>query len=356
MIYLDHNATSPLLPEVRAAMEPWWAVPCNPSSVHGLGRAAHHAVEQAAEQVAALIGGGAQGVVFTSGATEANHTWFHAMAQLGRADRVALGSFEHPCVRAASRRCAQIVPIPMDSRGAAQLTAVPHTDGTSLMAVNHETGVIQPLDALRTRPGWRHIDASAAAGRIALDLGWADAVVYSAHKLGGPMGIGALLLADAEPLPALLEGGSQQRGRRAGTVPTPLVVGFGEAARLARRDLATRHARWTLLRARLLSGVLDLGGQPVGEHTVGSVLNVVFPGLPAETLVQALDLRGVCVSAGAACASGSVEASPVLQAMGQPEPSGGLRISLGPHSTESDVAGLLAALKPTLSALRSFLT
>ncbi|MEZ4319121.1 MAG: aminotransferase class V-fold PLP-dependent enzyme [Myxococcota bacterium] len=351
MIHLDHNATSPVLSEVLEAMAPWWGVPANPSSVHGFGRAAARAVSDAAVEVSALVGGRPEGVVFTSGATEANHAWFHAV----RAGSIAVGSYEHPCVVAAARRSGTIVPVPMGSDGVAVLEGVPATDGTSLMAVNHETGVVQPLEALRKRSGWRHVDATAAAGRVPLDLGWAEAVVMSAHKLGGPMGVGALVLRDAEPIPALLEGGGQQRGRRAGTLPTPLIVGFAAAARLAREELEARRARWAGQRARLVRAVEALGGEVQGRDVVPSVLNVVFAGLPAETLVQALDLRGVAVSAGSACASGSVEPSPVLQAMGHPEPDGGLRISLGPRTSDAEVDTFLGAIEPVVTGLRSFL-
>ncbi|MCB9678527.1 MAG: aminotransferase class V-fold PLP-dependent enzyme [Alphaproteobacteria bacterium] len=355
MIYLDHNATSPLLPEVRDAMEPWLGVPANPSSVHAAGRAAARAVEAAAAEVAALVGGRAQGVVFTSGATEANHAWFHAMRAEGRARTVAVGAFEHPCVLAAARRCEAVIDVPMGPDGRARLEGVPATDGTSLMAVNHETGVVQPLAALRERSGWRHVDATAGAGRLALDLGWAEAVVLSAHKLGGPMGVGALVVQGADPFPPLLEGGSQQRGRRAGTVPTPLVVGFGAAAHLARVELDARRATWATQRERLVRAVRGAGGEVVGEGAVPSVVDAVFAGLPAETLVQALDLRGICASAGAACASGSIETSPVLLAMGHAHADGGLRVSLGPCTTDAEVDAFCEAIGPVVEALRSVL-
>ncbi len=354
MIHLDHNATSPVLPEVRDAMAPWWAVPANPSSVHTSGRTAAAAVEAAAEHVAALVGMRADGVVFTSGATEANHTWFHAMRAAGRADSVAVGRFEHPCVRAAAERCETVVDLPMDPSGRAILTGVPRTDGTSLMAVNHETGVVQPIEQLRHRDGWRHIDATAAAGRMALDLGWADAVVISAHKLGGPMGVGALLLSmpSGDPFEPLLAGGGQQRGRRAGTIPTPLAVGFGEAARLALELLDVRRERWATLRELLVGELNRLGGRVAGQGAVPSVVNVIFAGIPAEAVVQALDLKGVAVSAGAACSSGAVQASPVLEAMGEAEPDGGVRISMGPHTTHRDIDALLMALPSVLEGAR----
>jgi cysteine desulfurase len=353
VIYLDHHATSPLLPEVLDVMRPWLGAPANPASAHRAGQAAAVAVERARVEVAALIGGHPAGVVFTSGATEANHAWFHAARARGTR-RVAVSAVEHPCVRAAAGRCAEVLTVPVDERGIAVLDGLPDDlDGVSLMAANHETGVIQPIDALRARSGWVHVDATAAAGRMPLRLGWVDAVVFSAHKLGGPCGAGALVVRDGGPLPPLLEGGSQERGRRAGTVNTAAVVGFGEACRLARVELDERVRRWTDLRARLASAVTHLGGQVVGGPAVPSVLDAVFSGLPAEMLVMALDLRGVCVSAGAACSSGAALDSPVLRAMRHPEPAGGLRISFGPRTTPVELDALLEALPAVLDAARA---
>ncbi|MCB9690510.1 MAG: aminotransferase class V-fold PLP-dependent enzyme [Alphaproteobacteria bacterium] len=349
MIHLDHAATSPLHPAVRAAMEPWWGVPCNPSSVHTSGRRAAAAVERAAEQVAALVGKRATEVVFTSGATEANVHWFHAMRAAGRAGRVAIGATEHPSVRAAAGGC-EVLAVDAAGRHGPLPSGI---DGLSVQAVNHETGVITDLAALREGGGWRHVDATAGAGRIPLDLAWADGVTLSAHKLGGPLGVGALIAVDTELAPLLP--GTQQRGRRGGTLNTPGIVGFGEAARLARVDLEARRALWARCEARIVALVEGFGGGRVGGHTVPSVVNVVFPGLPAEAVVQALDLRGIAASAGSACASGSVGPSPVLEAMGHPEPDGGVRFSLGWSTTEADVDALESALPAVLEGLRAWL-
>lgn len=356
MIYLDHHATSPLLPEVRAAMEPWWGVPANPASAHRAGQRAAMAVDRAREEVARLVGGVPEGVVFTSGATEANHAWFHAARAAG-ASRVAVSAVEHPCVHAATAGFPDVVPIPVDACGTAVLDGLPgDLDGVSLMAVNHETGAIQPVDALRTRSGWLHVDASAAAGRVPLDLGHADAVVLSAHKLGGPVGIGALVLRHGGPLAPLLGGGSQERGRRAGTVNVAGAVGFAHAARLALDELDARRARWTTQKERLVRALTSVGARrPAEAGRLGcspSVVLAVFDGIPADVLVMALDLRGICVSAGAACASGSAEPSPVLRAMGDPSPRSGLRVSLGPRTTDAEVDAFVAALPAVVSALR----
>lgn len=362
MIYLDYNATSPLLPEAREAMAPWWGVPGNPASVHRAGQRAAVAVEEAREAVAALVGGRPEGVVFTSGATEANHAGVRGAARL-RGGRVVASAVEHPCVLGAVGELERLgTPtgvVPVDAEGRVRAEAIPEdTAVLAVMVANHETGVIQPLGAVEARAraldAWWHADATQAAGRIPLALP-ADSVALSAHKLGGPPGVGALVLRDGEPFPALLTGGSQERGRRAGTVNVPGVVGFAAACWAATRDLRARTETWEALSERLRVRLAGLGARRVGapEHLLPNTTCVVFPGIDGETLVQALDQRGICVSSGAACASGSLEPSPVLTAMGDPEPGGALRISLGPDSTSGDVDQLLAALPPVLAALRA---
>ena len=357
MIYLDHNATSPLLPEVLEAMLPWLGVPANPSSVHQAGQRAAAAVERARDQVAALVGGRAEGVVFTSGATEANHLAIRALTR----GRLVIGPLEHPCVQAAAAVVAERVEVQVLGARPDGTTEVPSlpadTRLVALMAANHETGVLQPLDEARAAAeavgAGVHVDATQAAGRVALHLGWAASVALSGHKLGGPGGTGALVLPDSEPFPALFAG-SQERGRRGGTVNTAGVVGFGLACAIAQAEQAERAARYATVRALLEAGLVALGGRIVGASVprVPQTTLAIFSGVRGEALVQALDLRGICVSSGAACASGSVEASPVLLAMGDPEPEGALRVSLGPASSEHDVHALLAALPPILTSIR----
>ncbi|MFT7521792.1 MAG: cysteine desulfurase, partial [Kiritimatiellia bacterium] len=223
---------------------------------------------------------------------------------------------------------------------------------------NHETGVLQPVnDALELclRYGTAlHVDATQAAGKVELDLGGVHGVVLSSHKIGGPGGVGALVLPHGEPFAALLSGGSQERGRRAGTVNTAGVVGFGVACQLAMKELKQRAERWR----HLMENIQDLARRsglriPSGDAArVPNTVCLVAPGVRGETLVQALDLRGICVSSGAACASGSLRASPVLTAMGEANPHGALRISLGPRSSDADVNALIAALPEILRALR----
>jgi cysteine desulfurase len=226
----------------------------------------------------------------------------------------------------------------------------------SLMAANHETGVVQPVAAARVAAdaagAWLHVDATHAAGRVALPTS-ADGLVLSAHKLGGPVGIGALVLRDGGPFPALLPG-VQERGRRGGTVNVAGAVGFGAAVALARARLAGRTARATALTARLEAALVALGGGVVGAGAprVPGTTCVVFPGVRGDAVVQALDLRGVAVSSGAACASGSTGASPVLRALGHPEPAGGVRITLGPDTDDGAIDAVVAVLPGVLEAIR----
>ncbi len=349
-VYLDHNATSPLLPEVLEAMRPWLGTPANPASAHIFGQRATVAVEEARSHVAALTGGVPAGVVFTSGATEANHTFLHGH---GGISSIAVSGIEHPCVHdAVARLGAEVLPIPVGANG--RMGVVPAADLIVMMAANHETGVIQPVNEARARhPGAIfHVDATQAAGRIPLALGDIDGVVLSSHKLGGPGGVGALILKDGEPFPALLGGGSQERGRRAGTVFTAGVVGFGEACRIAAAELESRCRHWTVWSDQIRETVRALGGEVIGAPLLSNTTCAVFPGIQGESLVQALDLNGVAASAGAACASGSLEASPVLKAMGHPHPDCVLRISLGPRTTEVDISTGITALRAVVPLLR----
>ena len=358
-MYMGHNATHPTSPAVTEAMAAWWGEPANPSSVHRAGRRAAVAVEEAQAEVAALIGARAVGVVFTSGATEANHHFLRGVLREDR-DELVVSAVEHPCVHAAAHYARQVTTWPVDRLGRVAPTPLgPRVAAIAVMAANHETGVLQPLDAVRSVAGTVPIlvDATQAAGRVPLQLDWAAGVALSAHKLGGPPGIGALVLPDGEDFPPLLSGGSQQRGRRAGTVPTALVVGFGVACRLARARLTTEASRQQALRDRLEGGLRTLGARIAGEGAarLPNTTLAVFDGLPAETVVQALDLRGICVSAGAACSSGSVEESPVLRAMADPSPGSGVRFSLGTTSTVEHIDTVLATLPGLLERLRTAL-
>lgn len=352
MIYLDHNATSPLLDEVRLAMAPWWGRPANPASIHRAGQAAAVAVERARAQVASLVGGDAAGVVFTSGATEANHLAIRgAASRLAMERSVAVSAVEHPCVRAAAEASGRPVDvIGVTAAGAICVGDIPERAGlVSVMAANHETGIIHDLAGVAERArqidAFVHVDAVQAAARLDMEGVDADAVVMSAHKMGGPPGVGCVVFRTGDPFPALLTGGAQERGRRAGTVNVAGVVGFGVACEAARRDRDVRRAHSQRLAERLRAGLLCDGARQVGTAArLDAVTCVVFPGVAGEAMVQALDLRGICVSHGAACSSGSLDPSPVLLAMADPDPRGGVRFSTGVTTTETDIDAALAAV------------
>ena len=354
MIYLDHNATSPLLPEVLDAMRPWLGVPANPSSAHAAGRAALAAVERAREQVAALVGGAPVGVVFTSGATEANHLGLRGLAVAHPDAPIAVGPTEHPCVFAAIEATGRPWRVlGCDAEGRVDAGSVP-AGICALQAANHETGVLQPVDALCARSEViLHVDATQAAGRVPLDLAAAASVSLSSHKLGGPGGVGALMLPHGRAFPALFAG-SQERGRRAGTVNTAGVVGFGAAAALAVAERRARQQLWRSQLAAIEAAVARAGGRVVGRGAprVGNTVCAAFDGIRGELVVAALDLRGICVSAGAACQSGSTQPSPTLVAVGDASPRGAVRFSLGPRTVNGEVEACCEALPEVVRAVR----
>jgi cysteine desulfurase len=303
----------------------------NPSSVHGAGRAARRLLEAARESLAARFGARPQDVVFTSGGTEANAL---AIAGLGRGRRVLVGATEHPAVMAAAP---EATPIPVLADGTVDLvalTALLAHGGpalVSLMAANNETGVLHPLTAIaalcEAAGALLHVDAVQAAGRVPLLL-VGDSMALSGHKLGGPMGAGALLLRPGLELPALIAGGGQERGRRGGTEPLPAICGL--AAALADPG---ESARLAALRDRIEAGIAALAPEAIiagaGAPRLPNTSCILLPGIVAETQVIALDLAGVRVSAGAACSSGKVARSPVLAAMGFSKLAGdGIRVSL----------------------------
>ncbi|PZW44794.1 cysteine desulfurase [Humitalea rosea] len=346
-LYLDANATEPLRPEARAAVLVALDLRGNPSSVHADGRAARRVLETARSQIANAFGARAQDVVLTAGGTEANAAAIHALAP-GRA--VLVGATEHPAVLAATPGA---TPIPVLADGRLDLAALDTLLTCSdlalvcVMAANNETGVLHPLSEIaalcRRHGALLHIDAVQAAGRMALDFAGlgADTMALSGHKLGGPKGAGALLLRPGLTLAPLLAGGGQERGRRGGTEALPAIAGMGAAAAAARPQDAARLGR---LRDAIEAGAgLSVAGQ--GAPRLPNTTSLIFPRMPAETLVIALDLEGVRVSAGSACSSGKVTRSHVLTAMGLGEAAGhAIRVSL-PWDAPEDVAPrFLAAL------------
>lgn len=367
-IYLDHNATTPVRPEVWDAMRPHMTETFgNPSSAHATGRKARQALEDAREKVAALLGSFPDEVTFTSGATEANN-----LAIFGhRPTSAASSHLEHPCVIEPLRQLeAHGVPVqwlPVDSRGVIRAHAIP-TDATlvCLMLANHETGALQPVRAVAAAlpPGARlHCDAAQAVGKIPVDFAalGASTLTASAHKFGGPKGVGLLLTKRGTELTPLTFGGHQQKGRRPGTEPVPLAVGMAAALELAAQSLAENAAKLAALRARLWNGLQRLGvsvvlnGPEIGAaDVVPTTLNVSFPGCRADVLLMALDLAGVACSTGSACSSGSLLPSPVLRAMGVPESvlRSALRFSLSPIQTADEIDEALARIADCVAHVR----
>jgi len=353
--YLDWNATAPLRPEAAAATAEALARCGNPSSVHRFGREARRALETARAQVAALIGAAAPAdVIFTSGGTEANQLALRGFP--GR--HVMVSAIEHDSVRQAVPDAALV---PVTPRGVIDLDAldrllVAETRPAlvSLMLANNETGIIQPVAAAARiahgRGALLHCDAVQAAGKLPLDraaLG-ADLMTLSAHKLGGPAGVGALVVGEGLPLMALLTGGGQERGRRAGTENLPGIAGFGTACSVASDRLGDYRAVAALRDAaarRLVAIAPDAVIYGGDIARLPNTLCIAMPGVASATQVMALDLAGVMVSAGAACSSGKVKRSHVLDAMGVPpaEADCAIRISLGWSTTAADIDQLVEA-------------
>ncbi len=365
-VYLDYNATAPVKPDVAAALGRALDLVGNPSSVHSFGRAARKAVEDAREQVAALVGAKPAEVVFTASATEANNL---VLAGAGRTRRI-VSAIEHPAVlKAAQSMAGELIVLPVDANGVVALdelevalkqSAAPTL--VALMLANNETGAVQPVaEAARLAHHYGaliHCDAVQGPGRLPVsmaDLG-VDYLSLSAHKFAGPKGVGALIAREGVALKPYVIGGGQERGRRAGTENVPGIVGFGEAARLAVLDLENAP-RLAQLRDRLESRALDIEPRlhvfSAKAPRLPNTSCLTMPGVQSETQVMALDLTGVAVSAGSACSSGKVEPSHVLRASGVPDAVSGcaIRVSLGWASSEADIEAFLAAWRALYAGL-----
>lgn len=354
MTYLDANATEPLRPASRAASLAALELVGNPSSVHASGRAARKLLEAAREDIAARYGAEPAQTVFTSGGTEANAL---AIAGLGQNRRRLIGATEHDAVRAAAGPLATIIPV--DADGVIDMDALARALPGSpalvcVMLANNETGTVQPIAAIadlcRRVGALLHVDAVQAAGRMAVDLAelGADSLALSGHKIGGPQGAGALLLAPGRALPPLIAGGGQERGRRGGTPALPAIAGFAAAARETPRDLQA-------MRDRAEQSAIAAGGVALatGSARLGNTMCLALPGVRAETQVIALDLAGIAVSAGAACSSGKVARSHVLEAMGLGSLAGeAIRVSLPWNTTNSDIDAFAAAYAAMAARLR----
>jgi len=355
MIYLDYNASAPVKPAIRTAVMEAMERHGNPSSVHRFGRIAKRHVEEARASVAAFAGVKPAQVIFTSGGTETNNMALRALSGAN----IITSSIEHDsilaCVADAQR-------MPVTAEGLIDLAmaekilkSAPPRSIVSVMLVNNETGVIQPVeDIARLTKACGHIihtDAVQAAGRLPLDFAalGVDMLTLSAHKIGGPKGIGALIVAEKLALQSMIKGGGQEMNRRAGTENVPGIVGFGVAAQLAADDLLDMP-RLTAMRDELQARLQEIGGEDavvLGANTprVANTLCIAMRGMNSETQVMGMDLAGVAVSAGSACSSGKVKASHVLRAMGYGEEiaSSALRISLGWNTQASDVVRCIEA-------------
>lgn len=372
--YLDHNATTPLRPAARAAMRAALDLAGNPSSVHAEGRAARALVEAAREKVAALVGGRARDVVFTSGATEALNL---ALAPgwrgpSGPPRRLLIAATEHVAALDGHRfgaDCERLAVRPDGTLDLAALDAALAAAGgpamLCLQAANNETGVLQPVAAaaerVRAAGGLVVCDAVQAAGRVAcgFDVAGADMLILSSHKIGGPQGAGALVLRDAglHCETPLLRGGGQERGLRAGTENVAAIAGFGVAAQEAAHGRAADGARLSALRDAFEADLRTLAADLVvfGETAprLPNTSAFALAGVPAETMLMALDLAGVALSSGSACSSGKVRRSHVLAAMGVAPglAACALRASFGWNSSEADVAAATAALRQILGRI-----
>ena len=374
-IYLDHAATSPLRPEVLEAMLPHLTTNAgNPSSLHATGRRARRAIDEARESIAGLIGAQPREIVFTAGGTEADNLAVKgaAWAATARGRHLVTSAVEHKAVlntiAILERANFEVIHLPVDRYGrvdpvdvATALTE--RTTLVSVMAANNEVGTLQPIAAIgeivRGHGAKLHVDAVQWAAHAPVDVDdWqADLVSLSAHKMGGPQGVGALYVRRGTQLLPQLQGGSQERQRRAGTENVAGIVGFAAAFRLAHADLAEPD-RLRELSRRLRVGLEELDGVTLTGHPEERLPNnvsVVIDGVEGGDLVAALDLEGVEVSTGSACTSGSTEPSHVLLAMGiEPDLAhGSLRITTGPETTTDDVDAALSAIHAVLPRVRS---
>jgi cysteine desulfurase len=378
MHYLDHAATTPVLPEVTELMVKVLREDFgNPSSVHAAGRRAKELVEDAREQVAAAVGARPDEIVFTGGGTEADNLALKgAAAKLrGNGNHVIVSAFEHHAVLDAAQwlkeqgfevSLAPVGPDGLIDPGAVAALVRPATILVSVMAVNNEVGTIQPIGEIAAAVraanpnALVHTDAVQALGNVPVDLHrWGvDLAAFAAHKVGGPKGVGALFVRSGVAVEATVHGGGQERGLRSGTLNVAGIAGFGLAARTASKEVDEKRERVGAMRDRLLEGlraqIPDLSVNGDIEARVPGTLNVSIPGTEGETLLLLLDQAGIASSSGSACASGAVDPSHVLIAMGVPKKLalGSLRFSLGRASSDEDVDAALAVLPAIVKQAR----
>jgi cysteine desulfurase len=374
-VYLDWNATAPLRAEAQRAMAAAWESIGNPSSVHAEGRRARRLVEEARAAIARAVGASSRDVIFTSGGTEANALALTPGLHSGRGapvQRLAVSAIEHPSVLAGGRfPAAAVSRIGVTSSGVIDLDHLESRLGekgagpmlVSIMAANNETGALQLIEQaaemVHASGGLLHVDAVQAFGKISFDINGmgADLVSLSAHKIGGPKGVGALVLAEGvSGLEPLLRGGGQERSHRAGTENVAGIAGFGAATTVAMSALEADAARLRRLQDRLECGLKETSQLILFSKDVPRLPNTTLftvPGLRAETAVIGFDLEGIAVSSGSACSSGKVQPSHVLEAMGFPRDltQGAVRLSLGWSTSEADIDYCLKAWRKLANTL-----
>ncbi len=372
-IYMDSNATTPVLPEVLAAMRLYYEEGFgNASSIHHHGQQARAAVERARESVAKLLGCRAAEVVFTSGGTEGDNLAIFGIAEPG--DHIITSTIEHHAVLYAcqelEKRGCEVTLVPVDSRGLVNPDDVhkalrPNTKLISIMLANNETGVVQPAEAIGKialeADVFFHTDAVQAAGKIPIDVNAIDCDLLSiaGHKMHAPQGTGALYVRKGTLLKPLFYGGNQERHRRAGTENLPGIVGLGKAAEIAQAGFTNGSMeKIAAMRDRLERGIVEqveeCGVNGGTAPRVPNTTNIHIDHIEGEALIVALDLKGLAVSTGAACSSGAIEPSHVLTAMGLPgsQARASIRFSLGKHNTDADVDYALAIIPERVAKLR----
>jgi cysteine desulfurase len=372
-IYLDNNATTPVLPEVFEAMRPYFGEHFgNASSIHHHGQETRSAVERARDSVALLLGCKASEVVFTSGGTEGDNLAIAGLTSPG--DHIITSSIEHHAVLNASKHLeetgCEVTYVPVDGRslvdpGDVRRALRPNTKLISIMMANNETGVLQPLQEIGKIAAeaevYFHTDAVQAAAKVPIDVNriGCDALSISGHKIHAPQGVGALYVRKGTHLQPLFYGGRHERSRRAGTENVPGIVALGKAAELALQGFQRGdHEKMSALRDRLQRGILaqveEAGVNGDGAPRVPNTSNIYFDHIEGESMVIALDLKGLAVSTGSACSSGAIEPSHVLIAMGlrTDRARASLRFSLGKQNTAEDVDLALALVPETVARLR----
>jgi cysteine desulfurase len=376
-IYLDHNASTPVHPEVLAAMLPYFAEHFgNPSSVHGIGREARDAVDDARDRIAGFLGVAADEIVFTSGGTESDNAALKGVAGARGRGHVITSRIEHHAVlrtcQALEREGFAVTYLPVDGDGLVDPDDVRRalradTIAVSVMHANSEVGTVQPIEAIgrlvRAHGAAFHVDAVQTFGKLPLDVvGWGiDLLSFSGHKIYGPKGAAGLYVRKGIKMVAVQHGGEHERRRRAGTENVPGIVGLGAAVAVRARDMAAEAERLVVLRDRLWTGLRErvpevrLNGHPT--RRLPGTVNVAFRHVESESIVLGLDLQGIAVSAGSACTSGHVEPSHVLVAMGVPLDwaMGAVRHSLGRTTTAEDIDAVLDAIVPLVGRLRAAL-